>query len=413
MTKILTKGNQPKVMIVFGTRPEAIKVAPVIHQLRHCRHELQTCTVVTAQHRGMLDQVLNIFQIEPAYDLDIMVPGQSLTEITVRALAGLEQTLQRENPDLVLVQGDTTTAFAGGLAAFYRQIPIGHIEAGLRTRDNYSPYPEEINRRFLDALASLCFAPTLTAKEALLAEQIAESRILVTGNTVIDALQTTAAQAHRFRLPALEQIDFTPPHKTVLVTAHRRESLGATLRNVCFALRDLLMAREDLQLVFPVHPNPEVRETVRSALGDLKQALLIEPLDYHDFVHLMKRVDIVVTDSGGVQEEAPALGKPVLVIRSTTERPEAIKAGTARLVGTSQKDLFAAVSRLLDDTHEYARMQHAVNPYGDGRAAERIVDSIRHFFGLSEAPPLPFQADQHRWYGQPVLERSRLAGVCD
>jgi len=385
--------GRPKVMVIFGTRPEAIKMAPVIRQLENYDHRLRTCIVVTAQHRSMLDQVLEIFHIEPDHDLNIMLPDQSLTQTTVRALVGLESLMRSESPDLVLVQGDTTTAFVGGLAAFYHQIPIGHIEAGLRTRNKYNPYPEEVNRHLLDVLADLCFAPTLTAREALLAEGIPESRILVTGNTVIDALLAAVAQAHQFTVPALQQVNFGSPHRTLLVTAHRRESFGDPLEGICLALRDLLVAREELQVVFPVHLNPRVHGTVWSILGDIERAWLVDPLDYLDFVHLMKCADIIVTDSGGVQEEAPTLGKPVLVIRATTERPEAVAAGTARLVGTARQDIVAAVSQLLDDPAEYARMQHAVNPYGDGHAAQRIVDSICHFLGLLATPPLPFQAE--------------------
>lgn len=385
--------KRPVVMIIFGTRPEAIKMAPVISQLQRYGNELQTCVVVTAQHRQMLDQVLEIFHIEPDHDLDIMRPGQSLTQISVQALIGLERIMLLESPDLVLVQGDTTTAFVGGLAAFYHQIPIGHIEAGLRTRDKYNPYPEEINRHFLDVMADLCFAPTLTAKESLLAEGIPATRILVSGNTVIDALQAVAAQAHQFTMPALQNINFDPPHETLLVTAHRRENQGTPLQEICLALRDLLTARENLQLVFPVHLNPKVREIVWPLLGDIDRAVLIDPLDYVDFVHLMKCVDLIVTDSGGIQEEAPALGKPVLVIRETTERPEAIEAGTARLVGTERQSIVAAVSQLLDNPAEYNRMKRAVNPYGDGYAAQRILDSVRHFFGLLSVRPLPFQAN--------------------
>jgi UDP-N-acetylglucosamine 2-epimerase (non-hydrolysing) len=394
--------RQPKVMLIFGTRPEAIKMAPVIRQLQNHCHELQTCIVVTAQHRSMLDQVLEIFHIKPDHDLDIMLPDQSLTETTVRALSGLEDLIQCENPDLVLVQGDTTTAFVGSLAAFYHQIPVGHIEAGLRTRDKYNPYPEEINRHFIDVLADLCFAPTLTAKEALLAEGIPESRILVTGNTVIDALLTAVAQAHQFTAPALQRIHFGPPHRTLLVTAHRRENLGVPLEGICLALRDLLVARGDLQVVFPVHLNPKVRKTVWSILDGMERAWLVDPLDYLDFVYLMKCADVILTDSGGVQEEAPALGKPVLVIRATTERPEAIEAGTARLAGTARQDIVAAVSQLLDDPAEYARMKHAINPYGDGHAAERTVDAIRHFFGLLPTHPLPFQAGLRLLPAQPM-----------
>ena len=368
-------------------------MAPVIDQLRQCNRHIQPCVVVTAQHRSMLDQVLEVFDIQPDHDLDIMQAGQSLTEITVQALAGLERIMLVENPDLVLVQGDTTTAFVGGLAAFYHQIPVGHIEAGLRTRDKHNPYPEEINRHLLDVLADLCFAPTSTAKEALLAEGIPETRILVTGNTVIDSLLIAVAREHRFTAPVMENISFGPPYKTLLVTAHRRESLGAPLEDICYALRDLVAAREDLQLIFPVHLNPKVRETVYSILGNVTRVLLLDPLDYLDFVHLMKHADLVVTDSGGIQEEAPALGIPVLVIRATTERPEAIEAGTANLVGTVRQDIVVAVSRLLDDPAEYAIMQHAVNPYGDGQAAQRIVDSVRHFLGLSTSLPQSFQPD--------------------
>jgi UDP-N-acetylglucosamine 2-epimerase (non-hydrolysing) len=386
---------RPKVMIIFGTRPEAVKMAPVVGLLRQLGDEVETCVVVTAQHRAMLDQVLEVFQIEPDHDLDIMLPGQSLTEVTVRALSGLERIMRAEKPDLVLVQGDTTTAFVGGLAAFYQQIPVAHIEAGLRTRDKYDPYPEEINRQFLDVMADMCFAPTPTARQALLAEGIPESRILVTGNTVIDALLTVVDRVEQLARPAPGLIDLSCSLRTLLVTAHRRENLGAPLADICLALRDLLAARDDLQIIFPVHLNPKVRETVWATLGDMERARLIDPLDYLDFVQIMKHADLIVTDSGGVQEEAPALGKPVLVIRSTTERPEAIEAGTARLVGTARRDIVAAVSQLLDDPSEYARMQHAINPYGDGHAAERIVDAIRHFLGLSVAPRSYSQGRSH------------------
>ncbi len=382
--------KRPRVMVIFGTRPEAIKMAPVIAQLRQCSAEVDTCVVVTAQHRQMLDQVLDAFHIEPDYDLDIMQPGQSLTDVTVHALTSLEGVMDSQKPDMVLVQGDTTTAFAGGLAAFYRQIPIGHIEAGLRTGDKYNPFPEEANRRLIDALADQCFAPTRTAQEALWAEGVPEAHILVTGNTVIDALLAAAAREHSFTIPVLHQVHFGSPFRTLLVTAHRRESHGAPLRDICNALRDLLMARSNLQLVFPVHLNPRVRETVWSILGDAERALLINPLGYIDFVHLMNCADLIVTDSGGIQEEAPALGKPVLVIRDTTERPEAIAAGTARLVGTGRENIVASVSRLLDDPAEYARMKHAVNPYGDGHAAQRVVESVRHFLGLLPARPASF-----------------------
>jgi UDP-N-acetylglucosamine 2-epimerase (non-hydrolysing) len=381
--------NQPMIMTIFGTRPEAIKMAPILLELGQ-HSNISSCVVVTAQHRSMLDQVLNVFQINPAYDLDIMQPGQSLTDITVRTLQSLERIIRRAKPDMILVQGDTTTAFIGGLAAFYHQIPIGHVESGLRTQDKYNPYPEEINRHFLGVLADLCFAPTATARQALLVEGVPEERILVTGNTVIDALLMAIDQEHEFTVPALRQIDFGLPRKTLLVTAHRRESHGAPLENICHDLRDLLLARDDLQLIFPVHLNPRVRDTVFSILGGLERAFLVEPLDYPDFIQLMKCADIIVTDSGGIQEEAPALGKPVLVIRATTERPEAIEAGTARLVGTERYSIVSAVSHLLDNPASYERMQQAANPYGDGRAAQRIVDSVRYFFGLLPDRPAPF-----------------------
>lgn len=382
--------KKQKVMAIFGTRPEAIKMAPVIAELSKYSDEIELRVVVTAQHRSMLDQVLDIFMIKPDYDLDIMLPGQSLTEITVRTLSRLERVMQEERPDLVLVQGDTTTAFVGGLASFYLKIPIGHIEAGLRTSDKYNPYPEELNRHLIDAMSDICFAPTLTARHALLHEGTPEDRILVTGNTVIDALLVTASQNRGFTLPALKEIPFGPARKTVLVTSHRRENLGAPLEGICFALRELLLSREDLQIVFPVHLNPQVRSTVWSVLADIDRAWLIDPLDYVDFVQVMMRSHIVVTDSGGVQEEAPALGAPVLVIRTTTERPEAIEAGTAQLIGTDPGNIISAVSLLLDDSVEYARMQHAVNPYGDGLAARRTVHAIRHFFGLVPGLPVPF-----------------------
>ncbi len=401
--------RQAKVMVIFGTRPEAIKVAPVIRELRKHHPELTTCVVVTAQHRSMLDQVLEVFHIEPDYDLSIMLPGQSLTEITVRALVALEGVLQSENPDFVLVQGDTTTAFVGGLAAFYRQTPIGHVEAGLRTREKYYPYPEEINRHFLDVLADLCYAPTINAKNALLAEGTPEKKILVTGNTVIDALLTTVAQKHQFTLPVLREIEFGPPRRTLLVTAHRRENLGAPLEDICFALRDLLTGREDVQVVFPVHLNPKIRKVVWPVLGGLERAWLVDPLDYLDFILMMSRADVIVTDSGGVQEEAPALGKPVLVIRTTTERPEAIAAGSARLVGTARDDIVAAVSQLLDDPTEYARMGRAVNPYGDGQAAKRIVASVRHYLGLATTRATPFVAAEQSWFPQLKFEKQSVA----
>jgi UDP-N-acetylglucosamine 2-epimerase (non-hydrolysing) len=379
-----------KVLAIFGTRPEAIKMGPVLYRLQKYAHEIETRVVITGQHRSMLDQVLPIFEVTPDYDLDIMRPNQSLTGITVRALRGLENILQDDDYQLILVQGDTTTAFVGALAAFYQRIPVAHIEAGLRTRDKYNPYPEEINRHFIDVLADLCFAPTLFSKNALLKEGVDPQRILVTGNTVIDALLTTVSERYTFQTSSLQTIDFDRGQRTLLATVHRRENHGEPLQDICNALQHLLAARQDLQLVLPVHLNPNVYHTVHAALDNMERVHLTEPLDYPDFVNLMAHTHIILTDSGGVQEEAPSLGKPVLVMRETTERPEAISAGTARLVGTTKRGIVDTVNRLLDDPLEYERMAQAVNPYGDGRAAERIVEGIRHFFGFRDDAPVDF-----------------------
>jgi UDP-N-acetylglucosamine 2-epimerase (non-hydrolysing) len=386
----VSPASRPKVAAIFGTRPEAIKMAPVIEALRRHAAEIETRVVVTAQHRSMLDQVLGVFRIVPDRDLDIMEPGHSLARITVRVIEGVEALIREESPDLVLVQGDTTSAFAAGLAAFYRRVAVGHVEAGLRTGDKYSPYPEEINRRLLDAFSDLCFAPTETARAALLAEGIADSRILVSGNTVIDALLDVAARRHRFAEAALRQLEPGGSQRILLVTTHRRESFGTGLESICHALGDLLRRWPDLRVVFPVHLNPSVRQAVFSILDGVERVLLTDPLDYLDFVHLMKSCHLILTDSGGVQEEAPSLGKPVLVAREVTERPEAVAAGAARLVGTGRQGIVEAASLLLGDAAEYARMSRAINPYGDGRAAPRIVDAIRHSFGLLARPPEPF-----------------------
>jgi len=386
----VSRAAKPIVAVVFGTRPEAIKMAPVIAALRRHAAAIETRVVVTAQHRSMLDQVLEVFGVVPDHDLDIMQPGHSLSTITVRVIEGIEALIRRERPELVLVQGDTTSAFAAGLAAFYQRVAVGHVEAGLRTGDKYSPYPEEINRRLLDAFSDSCFAPTATACAALLAEGIPRERILVSGNTVIDALLDVAARPHRFAAPALRDLDPSRPERILLVTTHRRESFGAGLENICHALVELLAAWPDLRVVFPVHLNPSVRQAVFSILGGAERVLLTDPLDYLDFVHLMKACHLILTDSGGVQEEAPALGKPVLVAREVTERPEAVAAGAARLVGTARRGIVEAVARLLAGADEYARMSRTTSPYGDGRAAERVVDSIRHAFGLLDRPPDPF-----------------------
>ena len=377
-------------MTVFGTRPEAIKMAPVIIELN--RHsEFQTIVAVTAQHRDMLDQVLRLFDIKPDFDLDIMAPEQTLFDITEKALRGLEKVLSTVKPDIILVHGDTTTTFVGALAAFYNQIPVGHVEAGLRTRNKYSPFPEEMNRRLTGSIADLNFAPTATSRDNLLREGVDRSKIFVTGNTVIDALHQTVRQDFSFDDQLLEQIDYSRK-KIILVTTHRRENLGEPMRHVYEALKLLTEEFSDVEIIFPVHRNPKVREIVNAVLGGLPQVHLIDPLDYEPFANLMSRASIILTDSGGVQEEAPALGKPVLVLRDTTERPEAVEAGTVKLIGTDRQRVFDETRRLLIDRDEYARMSEAINPYGDGKAARRIVTALLRHYDLTSEPFDEFNA---------------------
>lgn len=379
-----------KVMSIFGTRPEAIKMAPVVRQLMRHTDAIETRTLVTAQHREMLDQVLHLFHIVPDYDLNIMAAGQTLFDITSRAMLGINEVFQQERPNLVLVHGDTTTTFAGALAAYYHQIPVGHIEAGLRTHDIYSPFPEEMNRRLTGGIATLHFAPTPTAHANLRAEGIPEGRIFVTGNTVIDALHHTVRPD--YVLPAeLRGVDFAD-HRVLLVTTHRRENLGEPMRHVYRAIRDIIEELGDVEVIFPVHRNPKVREIVREELGGLERVHLIDPLDYEPFANLMARVDIVLTDSGGIQEEAPSLGKPVLVLRDTTERPEAVTAGTVRLIGTDERRVYEETMRLLTEPTAYTYMAEAVNPYGDGKAAHRIIEAILYHAGHAQTPPEPFQS---------------------
>ena len=379
-----------KVMSIFGTRPEAIKMAPVVMELMRHGDEIETRTLVTAQHREMLDQVLHLFHIVPDYDLNIMAAGQTLFDITTRALHGIDEVFRQERPDLVLVHGDTTTTFAGALAAYYHQIPVGHVEAGLRTHDIYSPFPEEMNRRLTGGIATLHFAPTPTAHENLLAEGIPEAHIFVTGNTVIDALHHTVRPD--YVLPAeLGGVDFEN-HRVLLVTTHRRENLGEPMRHVYRAIRDIIEELDDVEVIFPVHRNPKVREIVREELGGLARVHLIDPLDYEPFANLMARVDIVLTDSGGIQEEAPSLGKPVLVLRDTTERPEAVTAGTVRLIGTDEQRVYEETMRLLTEPTAYTHMAEAVNPYGDGKAARRTVEAILYHAGHTQTKPEPFQS---------------------
>ena len=377
-----------KVMAVFGTRPEAIKMAPVILELRKFPAEFETTVAVTAQHREMLDQVLALFRIQPDFDLNIMLAGQTLFDITSRALLGLNKILAEVQPDIVLVHGDTTTTFTGALAAFYHQISVGHVEAGLRTGNKFSPFPEEINRKLTSALADLNFAPTETARENLLREGVDAEKIFVTGNTVIDALKQTVRADFTFAEEFMNRLG----GRVIVVTTHRRENLGEPMRNVYRALKKILADFPDAEIIFPVHKNPKVRELVNAELGNIAQVHLIEPLDYEPFANLMSRATLILTDSGGVQEEAPALGKPVLVLRETTERPEAVLAGTVKLVGTDTEKIYGTAKLLLTDERAYQQMANAVNPYGDGKAARRIVQALRWRYGFVDQPPETFSA---------------------
>ena len=364
-----------RLMTVFGTRPEAIKMCPLVLEMHKYPEYIEPIVAVTAQHREMLDQVLELFNIKPDYDLNIMASGQTLYDITTRALNGLKEVIEDAKPDMVLVHGDTTTTFAGALAAFYAQVPVGHVEAGLRTGNKYSPYPEEMNRKLTGSIADMHFAPTSTSKENLLKENVNPEAIMVTGNTVIDALQTTVKANYEFADAEFNKI-FARGNRLILMTTHRRENLGEPMRNVYKALRKVLENHADVEAIFPVHKNPKVREIVQEELGGLERVHLIEPMDYEPFANLMGKVDIVLTDSGGIQEEAPALGKPVLVLRDTTERPEAVDAGTVKLVGTGYEDVLRETNLLLDDPAHYQKMAEAANPYGDGKACERIIRAI-------------------------------------
>ena len=378
----MEKIKKLKLMTVFGTRPEAIKMCPLVLEMRKYPEYIQPIVAVTAQHREMLDQVLDLFGIVPDYDLNIMTSGQTLYDVTTRALMGLKPVMEEAKPDMVLVHGDTTTTFAGALAAFYAQIPVGHEEAGLRTGNKYSPYPEEMNRKLTGAIADMHFAPTATSKGNLLKENVNPASILITGNTVIDALQTTVHGDYHFADEDFNRV-FATGHKLILMTTHRRENLGEPMRHVYRALKSVLETHENVEAIFPVHKNPKVREIVNQELGHLSRVHLIEPMDYEPFANLMAKVDIVLTDSGGIQEEAPALGKPVLVLRDTTERPEAVEAGTVKLVGTAYEDVLQETNRLLDDDEHYRSMAEAANPYGDGKACERIIKAILRKNGYS------------------------------
>lgn len=382
------KGDVVRVMPIFGTRPEAIKMAPLIKALEY-EERFQVITVVTAQHREMLDQVLAVFALKPAHDLDLMRAGQTLTEVTGRVLNGLERVMAAEAPDLVLVHGDTTTTFAASLAAFYHALPVGHVEAGLRTGDRYQPYPEEVNRRLTAVLSALHFAPTDTAAANLLREGIEQDAIFVTGNTVVDALLQCLAKLRAQGITRPRAVKTERPY--LLVTVHRRENWDR-LSGICRALVRVRADHPELDFVLPVHLNPLVQETVRAILGGIPGVHLVPPVEYDEMVLLMSCARLILTDSGGVQEEAPALGVPVLVLRNTTERPEAVEAGTVALAGTDEEGVYRLTKRLLEDAAAYEHMAKAVNPYGDGCAAARIKDAILYAFGQSSVRPLPFSA---------------------
>ncbi|MEI2363073.1 non-hydrolyzing UDP-N-acetylglucosamine 2-epimerase [Priestia megaterium] len=378
--------KQPiKVMTIFGTRPEAIKMAPLVLELKKRPEEFEAIVTVTAQHREMLDQVLSIFDIQPDYDLNIMKDRQTLMDVTTRGLEGLDDVMKKVKPDIVLVHGDTTTTFIAGLAAFYNQIQVGHVEAGLRTWNKYSPYPEEMNRQLTGVLADLHFAPTDKSAANLQAENKKEERIFVTGNTAIDALKTTVKETYEH-----EVLTKLGDDRLILLTAHRRENLGEPMKNMFRAVKRIVDEHEDVQVVYPVHLNPVVRETANDILGNDPRIHLIEPLDVIDFHNFAERAHIILTDSGGVQEEAPSLGVPVLVLRDTTERPEGIEAGTLKLAGTEEETIYTLAKELLIDEDVYKQMSQASNPYGDGLASKRICDAISYYFNRRENRPAAF-----------------------
>lgn len=376
-----------KVMTVFGTRPEAIKMAPLVLELQKQSQRFEAITTVSAQHREMLDQVLDIFHIKPDYDLNIMHARQTLTDITSNVLINLDKILKEAKPDIVLVHGDTTTTFAASVAAFYNQIPIGHVEAGLRTWEKYSPYPEEMNRQMTDAMTDLYFAPTNQSKANLLKENHKEDNIYITGNTAIDALKQTVDKEYHHDI--LDKV--SPDNKLILLTMHRRENQGEPMRRVFKVIREVVESREDVEVIYPVHLSPAVQEAAKEILGNTERIHLISPLDVVDFHNLAARSYFIMTDSGGVQEEAPSLGKPVLVLRDTTERPEGVEAGTLKLVGTESEKVKKEMEELLDNDAEYQRMTQAKNPYGDGKASERILDAIAYYFGVTDKKSIEFE----------------------
>lgn len=365
--------NRIKVLSVFGTRPEAIKMCPLVKEMEKHK-EIESIVCVTAQHRQMLDQVLEIFQVKPEYDLNLMKDRQTLTTITTTVLTELEKVLKEVEPDLVLVHGDTTTSSTAALAAFYQQIPVGHVEAGLRTYDIYSPFPEEMNRKMISQIAEIFFAPTENNKNNLIKENI-KNNIYITGNTVIDAFQYTVKEDYQFKNTILQKLDFSE-HRFILMTAHRRENIGKPLKNICHAVKRIIKAHPDVEVIYPVHLNPVVRETVFGILGNVERVHLIDPLDVEDMHNAMSKSFLIMTDSGGLQEEGPSFGIPVIVLRKETERPEAVEAGTVVIGGTEEDRIYQLASELLNNPTSYQRMAHAVNPYGDGKACSRIVDAI-------------------------------------
>ncbi|AKJ49874.1 TPA: UDP-N-acetylglucosamine 2-epimerase (non-hydrolyzing) [Staphylococcus aureus] len=373
-----------KIMTIFGTRPEAIKMAPLVKALEQ-EKMLEPIVVVTAQHREMLDSVLSTFEIKPKYDLNIMKSGQTLSEITSKSITQLEQVIQLEKPDMVLVHGDTMTTFSGGLAAFYNQVPIGHVEAGLRSYDKYSPFPEEVNRQLVGVLADLHFAPTKNAASHLLSEGKYSESVVVTGNTAIDAMKYTVDDNYKSNI-----MDKYHDKKFILMTAHRRENIGQPMENIFKAVRRLIDEYTDLALVYPMHKNPKVREVAQKILGSHDRIELIEPLDVVDFHNFAKKSYFILTDSGGIQEEAPSFNKPVLVLRSVTERPEGVEAGTLKVIGTNKQNVYQAAKELIDDERLYHQMSEASNPYGDGFASERIVNHIKYYLNLITEKPSDF-----------------------
>jgi len=383
--------RKKKILFVFGTRPEAIKMLPIVKEIEKHKDAFDPKVIVTGQHREMLDQVLKIFNVVPDYDLKIMEENQTLSQIVIKSLKGLEDIIKSEKPNMIIVQGDTTSAFAAGLAAFYHKISLAHVEAGLRTKNKYNPYPEEMNRKLITTLSDLHFAPTMMATQSLIDEGVNKNNIYLTGNTVIDALGFVVKKQFDLKKAGLN----LDKKKTILVTAHRRESFGEPMREICRAVKAIAEKfSKKVKMIVPVHKNPKVRETVNKMLKGIEEVSLIEPLEYLPFVHLMKASHFILTDSGGIQEEAPSLGKPVLVLRENTERPEAIIANTVKLVGTKAENIVKEAEKLLTEQQEYDKMARAVNPYGDGQAAKRIVDALLFYYGFSASKPEEFNVEK-------------------